>query len=117
MRIQIQCHFVPLSDMQRDFGIVVPTRLLLRPLQQARADALAAPIAQHRQRIDILFILLCLPFKPASNRGIELRLISAPNARSTRCRVLLTEEKRPVYAYTLSTTGPPLPQRQLAGLV
>src|SRR5579859_7162209 len=30
MRIQIQCLFVPLSDMQSDFGIVVLACLLLR---------------------------------------------------------------------------------------
>src|SRR5215467_3050156 len=38
MRIQIQCLFVPLSDMQRDFGIVVLACLLLRTLHQERAD-------------------------------------------------------------------------------
>src|SRR6266704_4393911 len=59
MRIQIQCLFVPLSDMQSDFGIVVLARLPLRTLQQARADPLAAPIAEHSEGIDIPFIVLC----------------------------------------------------------
>src|SRR6266513_2881120 len=40
MRIQIQCLFVPLSDMQSNFRIVVLARLPLRSLHQARADPL-----------------------------------------------------------------------------
>src|SRR5438067_221881 len=65
MRVQIQCLFVPLSDMQSDFGIVVLARLSLRTLQQPRADPFVAPIAEHRERIDIPFIVLRLPFEPA----------------------------------------------------
>src|ERR1700730_5903898 len=44
MRIEIQCLFVPLSDMQSNFRIVVLARLLLRSLQQLRANPLVAPI-------------------------------------------------------------------------
>src|SRR5947209_19767312 len=43
MRIQLQCLRVPLSDMQSNFRIVVLACLLLRTLQQARANPLAAP--------------------------------------------------------------------------
>jgi len=82
MRIQIQCLLILLRDMQRDFGIVVLARLLLRTLQQARADALAAPIAEHSERIDIPFIVLCLPFEPASNGGVEPCFISTPKAQN-----------------------------------
>src|SRR6266704_6922233 len=82
MRIQIQCLFVPLSDMQSDFGIVVLARLLLRTLQQARTDPLAAPISEHSERIDIPFIVLRLPFEPASNGGVEPGLISTPKAQN-----------------------------------
>src|SRR5258706_11929770 len=46
MRIQIQCLFVPLSDMQSNFGIVMLACLLLPTLQHARADPFAAPIAE-----------------------------------------------------------------------
>src|SRR5258708_9658813 len=81
MGIQIQCLFVPGSDMQSDFGIVVLACLLLRTLQQARADPLAAPIAEHSERINIPFIVLCLPFEPASNGGDEPCLISTPKAQ------------------------------------
>src|SRR5215475_13038311 len=76
MRIQIQCLFVPLSDMQSDFGIVVLACLLLRTLHQERAYPLAAPISEHSERIDIPFIVLRLPFEPASNGGVEPCLIS-----------------------------------------
>src|SRR5437764_4083181 len=81
-RIQIQCLFVPLSDMQSNFRIVVLARLPLRTLQQARADPLAAPIAEHGERIDIPFIVLRLPFEPASNGGVEPCLISTPKAQN-----------------------------------
>src|SRR5258708_25126353 len=76
MRIQIQCLFVPLSDMQSNFRIVVLACLLLRSLQQVRADPLAAPIFEHGERIDIPFIVLRLPFEPASNGGVEPWLVS-----------------------------------------
>src|SRR5260221_7747439 len=76
MRIQVQCRLVSLSDMQRNFRIVVLACLPLRSLQQARADPLAAPICEHGERIDIPFILLRLPFEPASHSGIELCLVS-----------------------------------------
>src|SRR5207237_2355456 len=82
MRIQIQCLFVPLSDMQSDFGIVVLARLPLRTLQQARADPLAAPISEHSEGIDIPFIVLRLPFEPASNGGVEPCLLSTPKAQN-----------------------------------
>src|SRR6266487_4961115 len=82
MRIQIQCLFVPLSDMQSDFGIVVLARLPLRSLQQARADPLAAPIAGHSERIDIPFIVLRLPFEPASSGCVEPCLLSTPKAQN-----------------------------------
>src|SRR6266478_3975907 len=78
MGIQIQCLFVPGSDMQSDFGIAVLACLLLRTVQQARADPLAAPISEHSERIDIPFIVLGLPFEPASNGGVEPCLISPP---------------------------------------
>src|SRR6266702_5694297 len=83
MRIQIQCLFVPLSDMQSDFVIVVLARLPLRSLQQARADPLAAPIAEHSERIEIPFIVLCLPFEPASNGGVEPCLLSTRHPLNT----------------------------------
>ena len=83
MRIQIQGLLVPLSDMQCNFRIVVLARLPLRTLQQARADPLAAPIAEHSERIDIPFIVLRLPFEPASNGGVEPCLISTRQPLNT----------------------------------
>ncbi len=82
LRIQIQCLFVLLSNMQSDLGIVVLARLLLCTLQQARADALAAPIAQHGERIDIPFIVLRLLFEPAANGGVEPCFISTPKLKT-----------------------------------
>src|SRR6266511_4693031 len=82
LRIQIQCLFVLLSSMQSDLGIVVLARLLLCKLQQARADALAAPIAQHGERIDIPFIVLRLLFEPAANGGVEPCFISTPKLKT-----------------------------------
>src|SRR5947209_15158155 len=81
MRIQIQCLFVPLSNIQSNFRIVVLARLPLRTLQQAGADPLAAPIAEHGECIDIPFIVLSLPFEPASNGRVEPCLISTPKAQ------------------------------------
>ena len=78
----LQCLCVPLSDMQSNFGIVMLACLLLRTLQQARADPFAAPIAEHSERIDIPFIVLRLPFEPASNGGVEPCLISTPKAQN-----------------------------------
>src|SRR6266700_8041682 len=83
MRIQIQCLFVPGSDMQSDFGIVVLACLPLRSLQQARANPLEAPIAEHSERIDIPFIVLRLPFEPASNGGVEPCLLSTRHPLNT----------------------------------
>src|SRR6266487_1217517 len=83
MRIQIQCLCVPLSDMQSNFRIVVLVRLPLRSLHQARADPLATPIFDHGERIDIPFIVLRLPFEPASNGGIEPCLISTRHLLKT----------------------------------
>src|SRR5436309_12726762 len=83
MRIQIQCLCVPLSDMQSDFRIVVLARLPLRTSQQARADPLAAPISEHSERIDIPFIVLTLPFEPASNGGVEPCLLSTRHPLNT----------------------------------
>src|SRR5437764_10469723 len=56
MRIQIQCLFVPLSDMQSNFRIVVLARLPLRTLQQACDDPLAASIDEHCDRLVITYI-------------------------------------------------------------
>src|ERR1700736_5615111 len=82
MRIQIQCLFVPLSDMQSNFRIVVLARLPLRSLHQARADPLATPIFEHGERIDIPFIVLRLAFEPASSGCVEPYLISTPKAQN-----------------------------------
>jgi hypothetical protein len=81
VRIQFQCLLVALSDMQGNFGIVMLARLLLRRLQQARADPLVAPIREDGERIDIPFIVLGLPFEPASNGGVEPCLISTSKAQ------------------------------------
>src|SRR5438132_13199169 len=83
MRIQIQCLFVPLSDMQSNFRIVVLARLPLRSLQQARADPLATPIFEHGERIDIPFIVLRLPFEPASSGCVESCLLSTRHPLKT----------------------------------
>ncbi|HEX8035919.1 MAG TPA: hypothetical protein VF510_18835 [Ktedonobacterales bacterium] len=80
--IQIQRRFVILRDMQRDFGIVVLARLLLRGLQQARADPLMTPIIEHCERIDIPFIVRRLPFEPVSNGGVEPCLVSTAKAQN-----------------------------------
>jgi len=82
MRIQIQCLFVPLSDMQSDFGIVVLARLPLRTLQQARAVPLAVTILEHGERIDIPFIVLSLAFELASSGGVEPWLVSTSKAQN-----------------------------------
>src|SRR5438105_5092424 len=82
MRIQIQCLFVPLSNMQSNFGIVVLARLPLRSLHQARADPLAAPILEHGERIDIPFIVLSLAFEPASSGCVESWLVSTSKAQN-----------------------------------
>src|SRR5690242_1349329 len=81
-RIQVQCWLVSLSDMQRNFRIVVLACLPLRSLQQASADPLATPIREHGERIDIPFILLRLPFEPASHSGVEPCLISTAKAQN-----------------------------------
>jgi len=83
MRIQIQCLCVPLSDMQCNFRIVVLACLPLRTLHQARADPLATSIFEHGERINLPFIVLRLPFEPASNGGVEPCLISIRHPLNT----------------------------------
>ena len=80
-RIQIHCWFIVLSNIQRDFGIVVLARSLLRALQEGCADTLPPPIAEHRQSIDIPFVVLRLLFKPRSNGGVEPRFIAPPKTQ------------------------------------
>ena len=80
MLIQGQCLIVSLCDIQSDFCIVLLACLLLRSLQQARADPLAPPIPEHGERINIPFVVLSLAFEPQSSCSVESYLISPPKA-------------------------------------
>ena len=81
MRIQIESLLVPLRDMQCDFGIAPLARQLLRRMHEARADSLPTPVFEHGERIDIPFIILRLPFQPASHGGVEPCLVSPAKAQ------------------------------------
>src|SRR5579883_464919 len=81
MGIEIYRPRVPLRHMQRNFQVVMLARLLLRRLQQARADSLAAPLLEHRERINVPFIVLRFAFEPASHGGVELWFIAPAKAQ------------------------------------
>jgi hypothetical protein len=79
--IQGQGLLVLSRHIQRNFCIAVAARLLLRRLQQARADAPAAPGGEHRQRIDIPLVLLCLVFELPANGRVQPLLLSPSKAQ------------------------------------
>src|SRR5438445_193668 len=79
--IQSQGWIVLSCNIERDLSIAVLACLLLRRLQQARADALAAPIGKDCQRIDIPLVLLRLAFQRPANGRVESLLLSPSKAQ------------------------------------